>query len=134
MATSQMDFNIMAVEELLGGAFLRMDQGDPEGALSCALQALRISAGPDAAVWGARQSALEVCRAILQRGGILVDRGHEAVLKQALQDGSSVVCTRCGALVAWSRAEAHRSIWCSSLGNETECDSGRPGPDDMETD
>eukprot|EP00913_Durusdinium_trenchii_P012036 g11308.t1 len=45
-----------------------MDQGDPEGALSCALQALRISAGPEAAAWSAarRDTALQVCRTILE--------------------------------------------------------------------
>eukprot|EP00434_Breviolum_minutum_P005673 symbB.v1.2.004997.t1/scaffold288.1/size478366/27 len=108
-------FNIMAVQELLGGAFLRMDQGDPEGALSCALQALRLS--PEAAALSAsrRESAQQICRAILERGGILAERGHEAVLKQTLEDGSSVICTRCGALVAWPRAEAHRQMWCPSL-------------------
>lgn len=105
--------DIMAVQELLGGAFLRMDQGDPDGALSCALQALRLSGE---APWRATQErALEVCHRILQQGGILVERGRAAELKEALKDGSSVVCTRCGAMVAWARAEAHRTEWCPSL-------------------
>ncbi|CAK9117590.1 unnamed protein product [Durusdinium trenchii] len=98
-----------------------------------------IKAGPEAAAWSAarRDTALQVCRTILERGGILVERGHEAVLKQTLQDGSSVICTRCGALVAWSRAEAHRAIWCSSLGDqvaETDAAPGDASNDDMDID
>mmetsp|Transcript_26271 Transcript_26271/g.57472 ORF Transcript_26271/g.57472 Transcript_26271/m.57472 type:complete len:146 (-) Transcript_26271:158-595(-) len=132
------DFNIMAVQELLGGAFLRMDQGDPEGALSCALQALRLSAGPEAAAWSStrREAARQICRAILERGGILAERGHEAVLKQTLEDGSSVICTSCGALVACSRAEAHRQMWCPNLedGHQEGANDahGQPANDDME--
>ncbi|CAK9117550.1 unnamed protein product [Durusdinium trenchii] len=144
------------LKELLGGAFLRMDQGDPEGALpELQVQSvnganasrytqlmkceLGLCAGPEAAAWSAarRDTALQVCRTILERGGILVERGHEAVLKQTLQDGSSVICTRCGALVAWSRAEAHRAIWCSSLGDqvaETDAAPGDASNDDMDID
>mmetsp|Transcript_4323 Transcript_4323/g.9291 ORF Transcript_4323/g.9291 Transcript_4323/m.9291 type:complete len:169 (-) Transcript_4323:217-723(-) len=141
-------FQAMAVQELLGGAFLRLDDGDPEGALSCALQALCLSAGPTAmaaAAWRAsqRESALQVCREILQRGGILVDRGHGQILKKTLEDGSSVVCTKCGALVASSRAEAHRSFWCPSLQNDKDdeagdpvlrCEAVRADPDSMQLD
>ncbi|CAE7198331.1 unnamed protein product [Symbiodinium natans] len=94
-----------------------------------------------AAAWRAsqRESAMQVCREILQQGGILVDRGHGQILKKTLEDGSSVVCTQCGALVAWSRAEAHRSFWCQSLKDEAEaadplqCDDGS-GPNHMQLD
>eukprot|EP00933_Yihiella_yeosuensis_P040720 TRINITY_DN35091_c0_g1_i2.p1 TRINITY_DN35091_c0_g1~~TRINITY_DN35091_c0_g1_i2.p1 ORF type:complete len:141 (+),score=40.78 TRINITY_DN35091_c0_g1_i2:91-513(+) len=134
---------VMAAEELLGGAFLRLDTGDPDGALMCALQALRLSAGPDAAAAAAHQaarqaSAAQVCEEILSRGGILSDRGRGGVLKKALEDGSCVICTCCGALVAESRAEAHRTLWCAGLGEDVaedfDSDGDKPSTDEMEVD
>eukprot|EP00408_Alexandrium_pacificum_P009677 CAMPEP_0171217830 /NCGR_PEP_ID=MMETSP0790-20130122/32891_1 /TAXON_ID=2925 /ORGANISM="Alexandrium catenella, Strain OF101" /LENGTH=190 /DNA_ID=CAMNT_0011683639 /DNA_START=16 /DNA_END=586 /DNA_ORIENTATION=+ len=112
----------LVVEELLGGSFLRLDSGDPDGALACALRALQLSAGPSAAV-AAQQAAshtcaVQVCEEILRRGGILADMGHGALLRRELEDGTSVVCTRCGALVARQRMEAHRVRWCAMLGDD----------------
>uniref|UniRef100_A0A7S0A3Q4 C2HC zinc finger plants domain-containing protein n=1 Tax=Pyrodinium bahamense TaxID=73915 RepID=A0A7S0A3Q4_9DINO len=124
----------LVVEELLGGSFLRLDAGDPDGALACALQAMQLSAGPSAAI-AARQAAehscaVQICEEILRRGGILADRGHAAVLRKALEDGTSVVCTRCAALVAKQRMEAHRTHWCTMLGDDTcEVDAA---PQDLE--
>merc|ERR1711957_1164431 len=57
-------------------------------------------------------SAAHVFEEIMRRGGILADRGRAGVLRMALQDGSSVVCMQCGAVVAQQRMMAHQSCWC----------------------
>ena len=54
------------------------------------------------------------------------DPSRTAVLHDAFVDGSSVVCTRCNALVARSRWTAHSTMWCDAL------ESG--GSDDEESD
>ena len=54
------------------------------------------------------------------------DPSRTAVLQDAFVDGSSVVCTRCSALVARSRWTAHSTMWCDAL------ESG--GSDDDESD
>eukprot|EP00929_Paragymnodinium_shiwhaense_P008469 TRINITY_DN112428_c0_g1_i1.p1 TRINITY_DN112428_c0_g1~~TRINITY_DN112428_c0_g1_i1.p1 ORF type:complete len:165 (-),score=29.13 TRINITY_DN112428_c0_g1_i1:225-719(-) len=109
----------VVAEDLLGGAFVRLDTGDPDGALACAMQALQVSGGPDLAALAQRMahqtSAQQVCEDILRKGGILVDSGRSAELRAALEGGSSVVCRRCGALVARERMEAHLDHWCPAL-------------------
>ena len=37
------------------------------------------------------------------------------MLQDAFEDGSSVVCVRCGDLVARARWAAHQSTWCRML-------------------
>ena len=54
------------------------------------------------------------------------DPSRTAVLHDAFVDGSSVVCTRCNALVARSRWTAHSTMWCDAL------ESG--GSDDEDSD
>ncbi len=46
---------------------------------------------------------------------LLSERGQEDVLRDAFQDGSSVVCHMCGGLVARARWESHSELWCPSL-------------------
>ena len=40
------------------------------------------------------------------------EAARAAALAGALQDGSSMVCSRCGGVVAALRAEAHMRFWC----------------------
>mmetsp|Transcript_23471 Transcript_23471/g.38510 ORF Transcript_23471/g.38510 Transcript_23471/m.38510 type:complete len:160 (+) Transcript_23471:2-481(+) len=113
---------LLAAEELLDGAFLRLDSGDPDGALACALQALQVSGSADLAAAGSRAaqraSAAQVFDEIMRRGGIVADRGRGAVLRTALLDGSSVVCVRCAAVVSHQRMEAHMTKWCSMIAED----------------
>ena len=37
------------------------------------------------------------------------------ILKDAFDDGSSVVCVRCGDLIARARWIQHRDFWCEKL-------------------
>ena len=60
----------------------------------------------------------ESARSQLVTGGsILKDRadGSEDILRDAFEDGSSVVCQRCSALVKASRWQNHATMWCSEL-------------------
>ena len=41
--------------------------------------------------------------------------GDDDILHDAFVDGSSVVCTKCGSLIARSRSEAHGLKWCPML-------------------
>eukprot|EP00927_Polykrikos_kofoidii_P061810 TRINITY_DN56638_c0_g1_i1.p1 TRINITY_DN56638_c0_g1~~TRINITY_DN56638_c0_g1_i1.p1 ORF type:complete len:145 (+),score=20.62 TRINITY_DN56638_c0_g1_i1:108-542(+) len=113
---------LLIAEELLGGAFVRLDAGDPDGALACALEALKIGSGRDAVAEARlavqRTCARQVCEEILRRGGILADNGHAMMLQRALEDGTSVVCMRCGAIVSQERMEPHRTSWCPVLPEE----------------
>ena len=55
---------------------------------------------------------------MLERESILKDEGAEDILKVAMENGSSVVCVRCGELIARHRWEAHRDKWCPMLPDE----------------
>ena len=52
---------------------------------------------------------------IVERDSILKDQGGEDIIKAAFENGSSVVCARCGELIAKHRWEAHRDKWCSMI-------------------
>lgn len=41
---------------------------------------------------------------------------HEGILTTAYEDGSSVICPKCNALVPKKRADAHFNLWCAALG------------------
>ena len=57
-------------------------------------------------------------RKLLAQETILSEMGDEDLLRQAFEDGSSVVCRKCQALVSTARWEAHRDFWCSSLSDQ----------------
>ena len=78
--------------------------------------------GPDDATRGSTQaeaSELAAARAVIDdvvgRSSLLGDRGRNDVLQGAFEDGSSVVCVRCGDLVARARWAAHQTTWCRML-------------------
>ena len=54
---------------------------------------------------------------MLEKDSILKDEGDEQILKEAMENGSSVVCKQCGELIAFSRVEAHHDKWCPILPN-----------------
>ena len=44
---------------------------------------------------------------MLERDSVLQEEGRSQILQDMFEDGSSVVCVRCGELVARHRFEAH---------------------------
>ena len=59
---------------------------------------------------------------ITSRESILKDQGAEEIIKTAFENGSSVVCVRCGDLVAKTRWDAHRDMWCPMIPDSDEED------------
>lgn len=60
----------------------------------------------------ALKQAKEMSRRLVNEETILSERGEQIILKDAFEDGSSVVCSRCGSLVPTVRAEKHSLYWC----------------------
>ena len=129
------------IEALLRLSKEKVEAGDGQGAIQAALQAATLSSGGDEqAVFrcldaaktkaesgrtaayrrGAQNeeeaaqmaAAATICEDMLRRTSILKDEGDEEILRDAMEDGSSVVCVRCGGLVARTRWDAHRDMWC----------------------
>mmetsp|Transcript_28651 Transcript_28651/g.48360 ORF Transcript_28651/g.48360 Transcript_28651/m.48360 type:complete len:147 (-) Transcript_28651:210-650(-) len=68
----------------------------------------------------ALERARQISRQLLQEETILAENGLQTILKDAFEDGSSVVCTKCGSLVPAARSEAHSKYWCEFA---TDCES-----------
>eukprot|EP00727_Mastigamoeba_balamuthi_P004342 m51a1_g13906 hypothetical protein (181) ;mRNA; r:760744-761616 len=49
---------------------------------------------------------------------LLAHHGREQILGDALADGSSVVCRRCGELISADRTEQHTRFWCTQSNTE----------------
>ena len=61
--------------------------------------------------------AERLCRILENQSTLLSERGEEDILRDAFEDGSSVVCTVCGDLIARIRWKQHRDLWCSGRCN-----------------
>jgi hypothetical protein len=123
------------VRTLLRLSETRVREGRGEEALAGVLHAVRLTRGEDAIMdvldeakrraeqrLGAevdRQTAVarEMCSELLRQESLLHELGDEDLLRQAFEDGSSVVCRRCGGLVSAARWEAHKATWCPALDN-----------------
>ena len=54
----------------------------------------------------------------------LYSQGRQHILQQAMEDGSSVVCQRCGDMISRERWQQHAEYWCREIQEEKSCDSG----------
>ena len=61
---------------------------------------------------------------MLEKDSILKDEGDGEILRQAMENGSSVVCCKCDALVAKDRWEPHRDKWCPMLSDDEDSEEG----------
>lgn len=62
-----------------------------------------------------RQRAQAVLQRLLQDESTeLFRQGRQDILRQTMEDGSSVVCSRCNAIVASTRWQQHAQWWCSA--------------------
>ena len=61
--------------------------------------------------------AMKACDELVRADSLLSERcdGSENILRDAFEDGSSVVCRRCGGLVKRLRWDLHNTKWCPSL-------------------
>lgn len=53
---------------------------------------------------------------------ILYAQGKSHILQQAMEDGSSVVCTKCGDMISRERWQQHAEYWCRAITDEKSCD------------
>jgi len=69
--------------------------------------------------------AMEIVEQLLNdKSTFLYAQGRQHLLQQAMEDGSSVVCTKCGDMIKAERIEQHVEYWCrSSVGGEEESKS-----------
>ncbi len=114
---------------------------DPTQALSCLLHAIRLTKGEDAiphfldaAKNLARENphpyiseselfedALQMSKALISdQTTLLYEQGRETILKDAFEDGSSVVCNACQALVRKDRFRQHQVFWCDVTGQKDD--------------
>ncbi|KAK1740569.1 hypothetical protein QTG54_008664 [Skeletonema marinoi] len=66
--------------------------------------------------------AMEIVEQLLNdKSTFLYAQGRQHLLQQAMEDGSSVVCTKCGDMIKAERIEQHVEYWCrSSVGGGEE--------------
>ena len=120
----------------------KISEGSKDDALAALLHAIRISSGEDSIIRildqakkrvdddyalrdqsSAVTNATNAIKMMLEQDSILSECGAEDILRDAFQDGSSIICQKCGGLVPQTRWEVHRNKWCPSLGMDLDMDS-----------
>jgi hypothetical protein len=113
---------------------------NPTESLAALLQAVTLNSGPDAAdqvmirlrnelggdladhIGSHHSIRRQRAEAVLQRllrdeSTELFRQGRQDILRQTMEDGSSVVCSRCNAVVASTRWQQHADLWCTAIVN-----------------
>ena len=115
----------------------KISEGCKDDALASLLHAIRISSGEESIIRildqakkrvdddyalrdhsSAVTSAMNAIKSMLEQDSFLSERGEEDILRDAFQDGSSIICQKCGGLVPQTRWEVHQNKWCPSLGTD----------------
>lgn len=129
-----MDDLSQAVEMLLTISRSELADNNPQQALGALLHVIRLTRG-EGAIMAVLDEAKRKCTAeidqqvmresldqarkiselLMSQETFLSERGDEEILKDAFEDGSSVLCRKCGGLVAKVRWESHNSTWCPAL-------------------
>jgi hypothetical protein len=78
------------------------------------------------------RSARDALSDLLEKASdsIVGERGDEDILHDAFVDGSSVICSKCGALIKRDRSEAHSKKWCPALPKSERDRGSNTGSDD----
>jgi hypothetical protein len=122
--------NSEAVRMLLTRTRSKIEEESPNDALSALLQAIRLTQGEGAILgildaakrqveeeYSTQEDALTAAKRMLvtlvnDTSTLLYERGDEHILRDAFQDGSSVVCKGCKSLVSRERFRQHQLYWC----------------------
>lgn len=65
---------------------------------------------------GRMERAVKIVEEMLQdETTMLYQQGNQHILKQAMEDGSSVVCSKCNGMVPASRWQQHQEYWCDAI-------------------
>lgn len=136
-ADSENNLCNQAVEMLIQISREKLTAGKTLDAFSAILQAIKLTRGENAIMEileNAKKKvvlcdeltsdnldeAFETSIALQLQNTFLRDQGNEDILKDAFEDGSSVVCRQCGGLISVARWSAHKEFWC------TESESNSP--------
>jgi hypothetical protein len=140
---SDVSINDDAIRELLSQTRTGIANGDRDAALASIVSAISLTRGPHMVLQTLSNAkdrakaekemlekeaervynkalldlAEENSKSLLTHDSILRarDDGSELILRDAFEDGSSVICTKCNSLVKVTRWEAHLNMWCPNL-------------------
>jgi hypothetical protein len=134
--------------QLLNNTQQHISNGDRDQALANLIHAIRITQGEEAIATilsearrenerklelqlqqqretdrRALDTALKASKELAKAPSLLQERGDgsENILCDAFEDGSSVICKRCGGLVKSARWSDHCTLWCSEIDEELDC-------------
>lgn len=115
-------------------------QENPTESLAAILQALTLNSGPESADHAMdrlrnelgeeiaehigsehrrMERALDMVQELLRDDStLLYQQGRQDILRQTMEDGSSVVCRRCNAVVSSKRWQQHQMYWCQQADQE----------------
>ena len=131
------------VRQLLDKSRQKISSGKPTEALESVIEAIRLTRGEESIIQvldeakaravltqnnlekvenfvpkttNSYMTAKQASEDLVQQSSLLAEigDGSEMLLQEAFEDGSSLICTRCGGLVARERWTAHCAFWCSS--------------------
>jgi hypothetical protein len=132
------------IEELIG--YARQNYHDnPTESLAALMEALTLNSGRDSAnvamerlrtelgedisnAIGSHhirmQRAMQIVSELLEDSStLLYEQGRQDILRQTMQDGSSVLCKRCHAVVSSARWQQHQAFWCQANNDEDDEDT-----------
>ena len=117
---------------------------NPTDSLLALMQALKLNSGQEAANQAVeriraelgndvahhildRQGRVERAKALVQEmvsdeNTVLYQQGNQHILQQAMEDGSSVVCSKCQAMIPAARWQPHRDFWCQAIVDDDDGD------------
>lgn len=138
----QSEDKVKAIEMLIKLSKDKLNSNDVFESFSAILHAIRLSSGEDAILdilAQAKQNlkkdiesptieedpineAVKMSKSLIENDSILKDQGNEEYLQELYENGSSVVCRSCLALISRERWVAHCKYWClNSNNNDMEC-------------
>lgn len=60
------------------------------------------------------EKAISATEVLLSQDSLLKEQGNAEILKDAFEDGSSIICKSCGGLIARHRWNDHIMFWCEN--------------------
>lgn len=112
-------------------------QENPTESLAALLQALTLNSGAESAQLamnrlrnelgddianhigshhGRMERAVRIVEELcMDKSTFLYEQGREDLLRQTMEDGSSVVCSKCTSVVSSQRWQQHQRYWCPAL-------------------
>jgi hypothetical protein len=95
---------------------------------NCAMNRIRAELGGEVADHvmdrtGRMHRAARIVEELLaDESTILYERGQQHILQQAMEDGSSLVCTKCNGMIPVARWQQHQLFWCDAIDKRNDFD------------